>query len=536
MSKNILHGKAAREAILRGVDFLVDAVALTEGPRCRCCVLGQRAIGQSPRITRDGVTTANYADPSDPVEQMGADLIREACQKTDNTVGDGTTCTSVLARAMIHAGFKLIDEGANPLAMERGIQKATDAVINRLHKMAITSIDDEKVFQIATVSAHGDTYIGHLVADAVTKAGKDGVVTVEPSSTSDTSVESVAGLELEKSNLIHSAFITHPATMTAEWNDCRILLWEGVIGTARSLVPLLSQVKDAADKQNLTPLLIIAGGYEQEALAVIIKARIEISLPVVAVRMDAYGERRKEVMRDIAALIGGKAYTEDMGMKIDNVKLAELGQARKIVTSMSKTQIIEGKGNQAELAGRVSLIRTLMDAAPPAEKAILKKRLAALLGGITIIKVGGVTVTEMEEKKDRVVDAMSAAKAAVESGIVAGGGTALFRASAVLAKGSNTMSREERVGLAVVHEACQAVVKQIAENAGLDGNFLLTQLMATPDLGYNALTGVFENLIESGIIDPLAVVVESLRNAAAVSRSILTLGATISEKEKVANA
>jgi len=261
---------------------------------------------------------------------------------------------------------------------------------------------------------------------------------------------------------------------------------------------------------------------------VLIKNKLSLHLPLIAVRMEAYGERRKEVMRDIAALVGGKAYTEDLGMKIENVKLLELGQARKVITNMSKTQIIEGKGNQAELAGRVAHIRTCIENASPAERGPLRKRLAALLGGITIIKVGGVTVTEMEEKKDRVIDAMSAAKAAVESGIVAGGGMALLQASTVLA--SSDVTGEEYAGLVVVHTACRAVAKQIATNAGLDGNFLVDQqLTATPDLGYNALTGEFENLIDSGIIDPVKVVIESLKNASAVACSILMMGATVAE-------
>jgi chaperonin GroEL len=433
---------------------------------------------------------------------------------------------------MVHTGFDRIQNGANPMAMERGIHKATDAVVERLLAVAFTEVTSKKVFQIATVSAHGDASIGQLVADAIEKAGKDGVVTAEPSTNSSTFVETVVGMELDKSNLISTAFITHPEEMKAELPDCRVLLWEGVIGSAKSIVPLLNQVHKTS-----TPLIIIAGGYEQEVLAVIINNKLKLALPLIAVRMESYGESRKELMRDIAALTGGKAYTEDLGLKLDKLfdekvpgytKIDELGQARKVVTNMSKTQIIEGKGNQAELTGRVASIRTAMETAAPATKKLLQQRLAALLGGITIIKVGGVTVTEMEEKKDRVIDAMSAAKAAVESGIVAGGGLALLQASTVLA--SLKLSKDERVGLEVVHEACRAVAGQIVENAGLDRNDLLDQLMATPDLGYNALTGVFENLIESGIIDPVRVVIESLKNASAVACSILTLGAIVAEK------
>lgn len=528
MSKKVSFGKDARDSIMRGVNFLVDAVALTEGPRGRNVILGQRAMGQTPKVSRDGVTVCNYTDPTDPTEQMGADLIREACQKTDNVVGDGTTSTAVVARAMIFNGFDLIQQGANPMAMERGIHKATAAVIKQLQSTAV-KVSDEKVFQVATVSAHGDIEIGRLVADAIKTAGRDGIVTAEPSSTSETVVSTVAGLELEKSNLISPAFITHPEEMKAELSDCRILIWEGIIATAKSVVPLLKQLNEAAaSPTGAIPLLIIAGGYEAEALACIINNKIKLALPLIAIRMEAYGDRRKEVMRDLASLVGGKAYTEDLGLKIEGVKLAELGQARKVITTMSKTQIIGGKGDMAELAGRVEHIKQCIESVSPAERPPLRKRLAALLGGITVIKVGGTTVTEMEERRDRVVDAMSAAKAAVESGIVAGGGTALMRASEVLASGLG-LPEAEMVGLIVVFNACRAVVRQIAENAGIDTDTLVSQLMATPDLGYNALTDQFENLIDSGIIDPCAVVVEALKNASAVACSILTMGACVSE-------
>jgi chaperonin GroEL len=454
---------------------------------------------------------------------MGADLIREACQKTDNSVGDGTTCTAVLARAMVREGFRLIDAGANPMAMERGIHKAAAAVIKQLQRMAV-EVSDEKIFQVATVSAHGDTEIGRLVAGAVIKAGRDGVVTAEPSTTFETHVDTVAGIELEKSNLLSPVFITHPEDMKAELRDCRILLWEGVIATAKSVVPILKQVSDA---QNGSPLLIIAGGYEAEALACIINNKAKLALPLIAVRMESYGEGRKDIMRDIAALTGGKAYTEDMGLKIENVKLAELGIARKVITTMSKTQIIEGKGNQAELAGRVRDIQSRIEESAPAARLPLRQRLAALLGGIVIIKVGGTTVTEMEEKKDRVVDAMSAAKAAVESGIVAGGGTALFNAS--IAASLKGLRIDELEGVAVVRTACEAVARQIAENAGVDSDAIISRLQASSDFGYNAFTDEFENLVESGIIDPAKVVIEALKNASAVACSILTMGATVSE-------
>jgi chaperonin GroEL len=327
--------------------------------------------------------------------------------------------------------------------------------------------------------------------------------------------------------LISPAFITHPEDMKAELANCHILLWEGVIATAKSVVPILKQLKDLQDSGAGGALLIIAGGYEAEALSCIINNKISLKLPLIAVRMEAYGDRRKEVMRDIAALTGGKAFTEDLGLKIDTVKFADLGQARKVVTNMAKTQILGGKGKQDEVAGRVAHIQAAIESVSPAERSPLRQRLAALLGGITVIKVGGVTVTEMEEKKDRVVDALSAAKAAVESGIVPGGGTALLHASRVLLKLG--LPGNELPGIRVVQAACLAVTKQIAENAGLNGEAIAAEVSKLPSFGYNAFTDKFEDLVASGIIDPLKVVVESLKNASAVSCSILTMGATISE-------
>jgi chaperonin GroEL len=466
-------------------------------------------------------------DCADPTEQMGSDLVREASQKTDNIVGDGSTATVTLARAMIQSGFDFIKNGANPIALERGLQKAAQAIIRRVQETAVIC-EGEKIFQVATVAAHGDAEIGRLVSDAVQKAGPNGIVTAEPSSTSETYVETVAGIELLKSNLLHGVFITHPETMSAELADCRILLWEGVIATAKSLVPILKQVAETG-----TPLIIVAGGYEQEALSVLINNKAKLALPLIAVRMEAYGERKKEVMRDIAALTGGIAYTEDMGMKIESIVVNKLGSARKVITNMSKTQIIDGKGNQAEVAGRVAHIQQCIEAAAPAERNPLRQRLAALLGGITVIKVGDVTLTAMEEKKDRVVDAMSAAKAAVESGIVPGGGTALMQASTILL--GLRFSDAEMRGVDVVHIACRAVARQIAENAGISGDLIVAQLMATPDLGYNAASEVFENLVDAGIVDPAQVVIEALRNAASVAGSFITMGCTVAEVQEKPN-
>lgn len=523
MSKAILHGRQARQRLLAGVDFLANAVRITEGPRGQNVILGQRMMQQTPKVTRDGVTVSNYSDPDDAVEQMGADLVREAAQKTDNAVGDGTTATVVLAQDMIHSAFDMIDGKANPLAIERGIHIAVDRVISRLREMAIEA-DDEKIYNVATVSAHGDSEIGHLVASAIKQAGKDGIVTAEPSQTADTIITHAPGLELDKSNLISPAFVTHPEDFKAQYEDCRILIYEGVIATAKSLVPVLTEVKTSNK-----PLLIVAGGFEAEALAVIVNNKIKLSLPIIAIRMEHYGERRKEVMRDIAALCGGKAYTEELGVKIDSVVPTDYGLADKVVVNAAKTQIIGGKGKQADMIARVSVIKSALETADPGQKSILKSRLAALLGGITIIKVGGVTVTEMEEKRDRVIDAISTARAAVESGVLPGGGSALLRASEILK--SVKVSASEANGVDVVKHACRAVAKQIADNAGEDGNAIVTDLLlSAPHLGYNAFSGTFEDLVQSGIVDSTNVVIEALKNSAAVACSVLTAGAVVAEK------
>lgn len=523
MSKVILHGKPAREKLLKGVDFLADAVKITEGPRGQNCILGQRLLGQTPKVTRDGVTVSNYSDPDDAVEQMGADLVREAAQKTDNAVGDGTTATVVLAQSMIHSGFDLLDKDANPLAIERGIRKAVEVIISRLKSMAIDA-DEEKIFNVATVSAHGDVEIGRLVADAIKSAGRDGIVTAEPSTNADTKVEHAPGIELEKSGLLHQVFITNPEAVTAEYRDCHVLLFEGIIATAKSVVNILKTVHEKNE-----PLLIVAGGYEQEALSCIINNKAKLALPIIAVRMEHYGETRREVMRDIAALCGGKAYTEDMGIKFESIQLADLGMARKVVTNFAKTQIIDGKGTQTELVSRVNSVKQQIEQADPGTKTLLRKRLAALLGGITLIKVGGITVTEMEERKDRVVDAISTGRAAIESGVLPGGGAALLHASEILK--SLKVSKDEQRGVEIVREACRAVAKQIALNAGEDGGSIVAKLLELgPQFGYNAFTGEFENLIRSGIVDSTNVVVEALKNSAAVACSILTAGAVVAEK------
>ena len=524
MSKLVLYGKESRDKILAGVDLLANVVKVTEGPRGRNVVLGQRAIGQSPKVTRDGVTVSNYVDPKDPTMQLGSDLVREAAQKTDNAMGDGTTASIVLAQAMIHAGYDLIErQSANPMAMDRGIRKAVQVITDQL-QLAAQEANGARILQVATVSAHGDTEIGNLVATAIEKAGREGIVTAEPSTTSETRVEVVAGLELEKANLLHPAFMTNLEEMKAELIDCRILLWEGVLSSAKSLVPILKQALEAS-----APLLIVAGGFEAEALAVIIKVRAEKGLPLAAVRIEHYGDRRREVLRDLAALTGGKAFTEDMGTKVDSVLLADLGTARKVVVDMSKTQIIDGRGKQDELVGRLNMIRQTIETAQPGEKSVLKRRLAALQGGITVIKVGGVTVTEMEEKRDRVIDALGAAKAAIAGGVVAGGGMALLRASEALIVKRKAVPKDEQTGFDVVNFACRSIVRQIVENAGLASHDILPFLETTPNVGFNAMNGEFENLFETGILDPVRVITESLKNAAAVAGSILTLGATVAE-------
>lgn len=517
--KLVLHGEASRAAILRGVDLLADAVKVTLGPKGRNVVIGRRFMGMDPVVSKDGVTVANVVDPQDVTEKIGADLIRSAAQKTVDTAGDGTTTSVVLAQAMLHAGFESLKSGASPIAVKRGMDKACAAIVAAVRKMAVP-VTGEMVFQVANISANGDEAVGRIVAEAVEKIGKDGVVTVEESRTLETSLEIVNGLQLN-SGFVSPYFITNPETMKSEHQDVSVLLWEGKLSSAKSLVPVM--------RIATTPLLIVAGDYEQEAVAILATNRVKTGFQVCAVRTGAFGDRRRELIRDLAAITGARAFTEDLGAKIESVEASHLGKAQKVIVSEHKS-IIVGEGT--EVAGRVADIRRQLETADGVEKAHLQARLAGLTGGVAVIKVGAVTEVEMKEKKDRVEDAMYATKAAVDEGIVAGGGVALLRSAFDFPR---IASVDEVRGVKIVLDACCAPLGQIAENAGFHGKDVVAKVLAmdhgidSKNLGYNAATDTYEDLVLAGVIDPAKVVIEALKNAVSVAGMILTTEAMVAE-------
>lgn len=533
MPKTIIHGKDSREAILRGVNVLADAVKVTLGPKGRNVVIGQRlkgVYGESPKVTKDGVTVANCVDPTDPKEQIGSDLIREAAQNTVESSGDGTTTSITLAQAMCKAGVRFIDEqGANPIAVKRGMDKATAQIIETIKQMA-TPVVGDMVLQVATISANGDADIAKLVTDGVMKVGSDGVLTIAESKSYNSSLDIVSGLRLY-SGYFSPYFMNDSARNECMYEDCLILLYEGTIHTAASLHPLLKLVNET--KQ---PFLAICGGFDEDAKAMLVINRVKGGAPIVGTSMNAYGESRKEILRDIAALTGGTAITEDMGMKIDNVKLEHLGRAKKIVLTEKHTTIFEGMGKQETVVARIQELRTKIEKAEGIEKLLLQQRLGSITGGIGIIYVGAATTTEMKEKRDRVEDAMGATKAAIESGIVPGGGLALAKAQS---KCNLTLDSEEQVGVRIVCQACVEPMKQIAANAGIDGNAVLEKVMTYykfPFLdsghGYNAQTGDYTDLVAAGVIDPAKVVMEALKNATSAAGNIITCDAMVVELEE----
>lgn len=510
-SKIVHHGAESREKILKGADLLADAVKVTLGPKGRNVVIGRRAFGLDPAVTKDGVTVANVVDPVDPCEKIGADLIRSAAQKTVDNAGDGTTTSVVLAQAMLHAGFKALESGASPIAVKRGMDKACEAIIEAIRKMSIP-VSGDMLYQVANISSNGDVAVARIVSDAIERVGKDGVVTVEESRTLETHLEVVAGLQLA-SGYLSPYFMTNPQTMKCEYENTLVCLWEGKLSSAKALVPLLKLAMERA-----CPLLIIGGDYEHEAIAVLATNKISGRLQVCAVTTGAFGDRRRELLRDIASITGAKAFTEDLGAKIDNVTLEDLGTARKIVVDQNKTLILGTSEPQA----RAEEVRRQMDEAHGVEKAHLQARLAGLTGGVAIIKVGAATEVEMKEKKDRAEDAMYAVKAAVEEGIVPGGGYALmWGCQGLLCDGPGPL---------IVANACDVPAKQIRENAGIDWLPECFPAELPSRGGFNVVTELFEDLIAAGVIDPTKVVIEALKNAVSVAGMILTTEAMVAEE------
>jgi chaperonin GroEL len=527
MSKQITYGDDSRQAILRGVNRLADAVRVTLGPKGRNVVLDKK-FG-SPLITKDGVTVAKEIELKEPLENMGAQMVKEVASKTSDVAGDGTTTATVLAQAIYREGSKNVTAGANPMAVKRGIEKAVAAVTEELKKLS-KPVKGKMIAQVGTISANNDETIGGIIAQAMEKVGKDGVITVEEAKSIETSLEIVEGMQFDRGYL-SPYFVTDPERMECVLENALVLIHEKKISGMKDLLPLLEQVAKLGQ-----PLLVVAEDMEGEALATLVVNKLRGTLNAAAVKAPGYGDRRKAMLEDIAILTGGKAITEDLGIKLENLKIDDLGKAKKITIDKDTTTIVEGAGSPKDIEGRVKQLRTQVEeTTSDYDREKLQERLAKLVGGVAVIKVGAATETEMKEKKARVEDAMHATKAAVEEGIVAGGGVALLRClgavAAVKAEG------DEAVGVGIIRRALEEPLRQIAGNAGHEGAVVVARVRELKgDEGFNAQTDVYENLVEAGIIDPTKVVRCALQNAASIASLLLSTEAVIceipSEKEE----
>src|SRR6187200_998573 len=520
MAKQIIYGEHARGAILRGINQLANAVKVTLGPKGRNVILDKK-FG-SPTITKDGVTVAREIDLKDSLENMGAQMVREVASKTSDTAGDGTTTATVLAQAIYREGAKNVVAGANPMELKRGIDKAVEVVVAEVKKMA-RPVSGNMVAQVGMISANGDQAIGTIIAEAMEKVGKDGVITVEEGKTLETSLDIVEGMQFDRGYL-SAYFVTDAERMEVVLENPVILIHEKKISAMKDLLPVLEQV--ARLRQ---PLLIIAEDIEGEALATVVVNKLRGTIQVAAVKAPGYGDRRKAMLDDLAVLTSGRAITEDLGIRLDSVTLADLGQAKKVTIDKDTTTVIEGAGDPAAIEGRVKQLRTQIDdSSSDYDREKLQERLAKLVGGVAIIKVGAATETEMKEKKGRVEDAMHATKAAVEEGIVAGGGIALLRAAAVL--GSLALEGDEQIGARVVARAIEEPMRWIATNAGHEGSIVVQRTKElTGDEGFNAQSERYENLVTAGVIDPTKVVRSALQNAASIASLLLTTEAIVSQ-------
>jgi chaperonin GroEL len=518
MAKQIVYGEHSRQAVLRGVNQLADAVKVTLGPKGRNVVLDKK-FG-SPTITKDGVTVAKEIDLKDPLENMGAQMVREVASKTSDTAGDGTTTATVLAQAIYREGAKNVAAGANPMDIKRGIEKAVEALTAELKKMA-KPVSGNMVAQVGTISANNDETIGKIIADAMDKVGKDGVITVEEAKTLETSLEVVEGMQFDRGYL-SPYFVTDPERMEVVLENPVILIHEKKISSMKELLPVLEQVARLS-----RPLLIIAEDIEGEALATLVVNKLRGTLQAAAVKAPGFGDRRKAMLEDIATLTGGKAITEDLGLKLENIKIEDLGKAKKITIDKDNTTIIEGAGSSAAIEGRVKQLRTQVeDTTSDYDREKLQERLAKLVGGVAVIKVGAATETEMKEKKARVEDAMHATKAAVDEGIVPGGGVALLRASKVFAH--LKLGGDQQIGVNIVARAIEEPMRWIASNAGQEGSIVVQKVREMKDdEGFNALTDRYENLVKAGVIDPAKVVRSALQNASSIASLLLTTEALI---------
>src|SRR5919204_313202 len=525
MPKQLKFSEDARSHLLHGINILAEAVKATLGPKGRNVVIDKK-FG-SPTITKDGVTVAKEIELKDHYENMGAQMLKEVASKTSDVAGDGTTTATVLAQAMFREGLRNVTAGANPMGLKRGIDQAVEAVVAELKKASKSTKDKKEIAQVATIASNNDKTIGNLIAEAMEKVGKDGVITVEESKSADTVLDVVEGMQFDRGYL-SPYFVTDAERMEVVLEDALVLIHEKKISVMKDMLPLLEQVARSGK-----PFLIIAEDVEGEALATLVVNKLRGTLHTCAVKAPGFGDRRKAMLEDIATLTGGKAITEDLGIKLENIKLEDLGKAKKVVVDKDNTTIVEGAGKSSDIEGRVKQIRAqIEETTSDYDREKLQERLAKLVGGVAVIKVGAATETELKEKKARVEDAMHATRAAVEEGIVPGGGVALVRCTPALEK--LKLEGDEQIGVNIVKRALEEPLRQIAENAGEEGAIVAGKVRENknPNFGYNAQTGEFEDLVKAGVIDPTKVARTALQNAGSIAALMLTTEALVSEIPK----
>jgi chaperonin GroEL len=523
-AKEIKYGAKAREKMMRGVDILADAVKITLGPKGRN-VLIEKSWG-SPKISKDGVTVAKEIELEDKFENMGAQMVKEVASKTSDVAGDGTTTATILAQAIYREGAKLVAAGGNPMSIKRGIEKAVDLVVEELKRISKPTKERKEIAQVGTISANNDSTIGDIIAEAMEKVGKEGVITVEEAKVMETTLKVVEGMQFDRGYL-SPYFVTAPEKMEVHLEEPYILLNEKKISMMKDLLPILEQVA-----KNGKPLVMIAEDVEGEALATLVVNKLRGTLQCVAVKAPGFGDRRKEMLEDIAILTGGRVISEDLGVKLETITLKDLGTAKRITVDKDNTTIIDGGGNRKTLEGRVKQIRAqIEETTSDYDREKLQERLAKLIGGVAVISVGAATETEMKEKKDRVEDALNATRAAVEEGIVAGGGVAYMRALKVLKKAE--FPGEEQLGANLIKRALEEPMRQIANNAGFEGSVVVQHVLeGEGSFGFNAETGTYEDLMKAGIVDPTKVTRFALQNAASVAGLLMTTEAMVAERPK----
>ncbi|HXE56995.1 MAG TPA: chaperonin GroEL [Gemmatimonadales bacterium] len=524
-AKELLFNADARARLKKGVDALADAVKVTLGPKGRNVVIDKK-FG-SPTVTKDGVTVAKEVELTDPIENMGAQMVKEVATKTSDLAGDGTTTATVLAQAIFREGLKNVTAGANPMELKRGIDKAVDAVIAELKNISIPTPGKKEIAQVGTISANNDKEIGNLIAEAMEKVGKDGVITVEEAKGLETTLETVDGMQFDRGYL-SPYFVTDPEKMEAVLDDAYILIHDKKISAMKELLPILEKVA-----QSGKPLLIIAEDVEGEALATLVVNKLRGTLKVCAVKAPGFGDRRKEMLRDIAILSGGEVISEEVGFKLENATLNQLGRAKRVVVDKDNTTIVDGRGKTEAIQGRIGEIKAAIEkSTSDYDREKLQERLAKLSGGVAVINVGAATETEMKEKKARVEDALHATRAAVEEGIVPGGGVALLRCQHVLDKVKGT--DDERIGVDIVRRALEEPIRMIAQNAGMEGSIVVAKVKESKErnFGYNAATDTYEDLVKAGVIDPTKVTRTALQNAASIAGLLLTTECVVVEKKE----